>query len=99
MHTVIVKSSEVGVTLITKCFIQNLATSSPEATEAPGCERNGLQFFDGELVPSDSLCEDCYCVEGTVICAKVECQAPAENCSPVSTPEGTCCPEEYECSK
>ncbi|KAF2362773.1 VWFC domain [Trinorchestia longiramus] len=68
------------------------------ATEAIACEKDGLQYQSGELVPSSDHCSDCYCLDGSVTCAPLECQAPGPNCVPNEIPDGSCCPSDYDCS-
>ncbi|XP_047738702.1 mucin-5AC [Hyalella azteca] len=63
------------------------------------CMNNGIEYQNGELVPSFDHCSDCYCIDGNVTCAALECQPPAPNCTPNEVPEGHCCPTEYDCSE
>lgn len=77
--------------------ILSTAATGLEATAA--CQFGGMEYADGELVPTFDECEDCYCMEGEVICAKMECVAPGPNCIPSDFTETTCCPTSYDCSK
>ncbi|ROT82433.1 hypothetical protein C7M84_024392 [Penaeus vannamei] len=72
----------------------------PDTTETPGCVSDGVQYYDGEFVPSSDLCSDCYCLGGEVICAILECPQPqGQNCTAVERPLGSCCPTKYECDE
>lgn len=76
------------------------APVKPPTTEAPGCVSDGVQYYDGEFVPSSDLCSDCYCLGGEVICAILECPQPeGQNCTAVERPPGNCCPTKYECGQ
>lgn len=65
-----------------------------------GCVLNdGRYVEDGEAVNSTNPCEHCYCMRNELVCAIQECQAPGDNCRPLPTTSGQCCPERYDCRK
>ncbi|XP_068241038.1 serine-rich adhesin for platelets-like [Palaemon carinicauda] len=67
-------------------------------TESSGCIHEYEQYSEGEYVPSHDLCTDCYCLNGDVICANLECSTPSgQNCHPIERPPGSCCPTKYQC--
>ncbi|XP_066972792.1 LOW QUALITY PROTEIN: serine-rich adhesin for platelets-like [Macrobrachium rosenbergii] len=69
-----------------------------DTTDSPVCVRDGIEYFEGEYVPSHDLCTDCYCLDGEIICAYLECPTPVgENCKPLERPPGSCCPTKYQC--
>ena len=72
---------------------------SETTTEAVGCEANGTSYSHGEYVPSENICSDCYCLQGEVVCATIDCPAPGENCVPAAIEENNCCPSRYSCSE
>ncbi|GFT26951.1 uncharacterized protein NPIL_649091, partial [Nephila pilipes] len=80
---------------------EEAATTIPpgimEHEDYEGCSVNGVKYKDGELVPSASNCETCYCMKHEVVCAVQECKAPANNCIPGEIEKGQCCPTKYEC--
>lgn len=70
-----------------------------DPTDTAQCEQNGTTYYEGQYVPSDSYCTDCYCVTNEIICATIDCDAPGENCLPIDIPEGSCCPTRYACGE
>lgn len=65
----------------------------------PTCDRGGEKYMDGDFVPSGDVCSDCFCIDGEIICATLECAAPGPRCSPTTAPEDVCCPTAYDCGK
>lgn len=67
--------------------------------ESTNCTKDGQVYADGDFVPSPTECTDCYCIEGVIVCAELECGVPGSNCEPVYQQPGACCPSTYECRK
>ncbi|KAK8391066.1 hypothetical protein O3P69_017012 [Scylla paramamosain] len=67
------------------------------STAAPACVEDGVTYLNGEYIPKDSECVDCYCLSGRIVCASLECAAPAPDCITLTHPAGSCCPTQYEC--
>lgn len=82
--------------LIRQCFLMSTATP-PNPEMLSKCVQDGQKFMDGESVPSVDVCSDCFCIEGDVVCATLECSAPGPRCTPAAVPEGVCCPSSYDC--
>ncbi|KAA0193069.1 hypothetical protein HAZT_HAZT008547, partial [Hyalella azteca] len=68
-------------------------------TVGPTCIKEGQSYSEGDHVPSPDVCSDCFCVDGRIVCATLECEAPGPRCTPAPVPEGVCCPESYDCSE
>ena len=61
------------------------------------CYKDGIEYEHYDFIPSDDLCTDCFCFNGEILCATQECPKPNPGCTPMQIPEGSCCPEKYEC--
>ncbi|XP_017571659.1 kielin/chordin-like protein [Pygocentrus nattereri] len=61
-----------------------------------GCGMNGVNFRNGERVPSGDRCEQCVCVNGNVQCEHLPC--PATICSHPVRRAGDCCPRCEQCN-
>ncbi|KAK7018114.1 hypothetical protein SK128_026314 [Halocaridina rubra] len=83
------------------CPSYNCPPTDPVSTQSPNCIRDEIQYAEGDYVPSSDLCSDCYCIEGEIICAILECLPPVgENCRPVDERSTeSCCPQKYECDQ
>ncbi|XP_030646302.1 LOW QUALITY PROTEIN: kielin/chordin-like protein [Chanos chanos] len=60
-----------------------------------GCGVNGLNFLNGQRVPSDTECEECVCRNGDLQCSPLPC--PATPCSHPIKRLGECCPRCEQC--
>ncbi|XP_062861314.1 kielin/chordin-like protein [Trichomycterus rosablanca] len=60
-----------------------------------GCGMNGLNYLNGEQVPSRDRCEQCVCVNGNVHCQPLTC--PATPCSHPVRKADDCCPRCEQC--
>ena len=47
----------------------------------------------------ESICEDCYCDNGQIVCSTLECFPPSSECMPIMGKNETCCPSNYICGK
>ncbi|KAG7165723.1 putative Titin-like 30, partial [Homarus americanus] len=55
--------------------------------EASSCiSTNGNWYKHGDYVPSDSECSDCFCSDGEIVCASLECVSPGPNCVALPAP-------------
>ncbi|XP_031418057.1 kielin/chordin-like protein [Clupea harengus] len=60
-----------------------------------GCGVNGLDFLNGDRVPSGDRCEECVCANGDLRCKPLPC--PATPCArPIKRPR-ECCPRCEQC--
>ncbi|CRK86365.1 CLUMA_CG000054, isoform A [Clunio marinus] len=64
------------------------------AFECPlDCVIKGESFRNGQPIPDNDPCKECFCADGEEICVVYACQGPlSEDCQAVFT-EGRCCPE------
>ena len=60
------------------------------------CLRDDVEYMHKDEVSSNDPCQICQCYDGEITCSVKECIPPAENCTPVSSADGQCCPT-YEC--
>ena len=78
------------------------ATSDVSPTES-GCYQDGDFYSNGNEVVTDDPCNQCYCINGLVTCARMDCMADFReensNCKPQKPPEGQCCAAEYKCGQ
>ena len=62
------------------------------------CLVDGEVYGNGDIVPSENICKDCYCYQGEVICATIDClPPPSNNCRPVTREDVSACCPEYIC--
>ena len=72
---------------------------APKATK---CIEDGKAYDDGQLIPNDDPCKDCYCSTyqgiADTVCAVSDCgfPDPSMNCVQLPTAEDQCCPE-FDC--
>ncbi|XP_074601380.1 uncharacterized protein LOC141855302 isoform X2 [Brevipalpus obovatus] len=70
---------------------------TPQSFARKACRINGILYQLGEQIPSDIVCQNCYCSLGGVKrCKQITCSPIMEGCMPV-IPDGHCCPVEYKC--
>ncbi|XP_071530105.1 uncharacterized protein tnc [Panulirus ornatus] len=79
------------------CPVHHCLPAESGSTISPGCVQDGIQYFEGEFVPSSDFCSDCYCLDGQIVCAYIECDPSKENCEPLEVSKGECCPTKYNC--
>ena len=52
-----------------------------------------------ELISNDSKCSECFCIDGEVQCAALECMPPGKKCVAIGHSDSECCPIAYKCGK
>ena len=60
------------------------------------CLHKGMIIQNLAEIPFKDPCQVCQCVEGEIMCASQECQAPSQEGCVKFIEEGECCPK-YDC--
>ena len=78
-----------------------LDDDSDDVQPGNGCTIDGQFFNNLDQLPSQDPCQLCHCAYGAKLCASRDCAVPVgfEDCEPLPTAEGKCCPDQFECSK
>ena len=81
--------------------VTEMTPTEPAEVAKLTCQVVDIVYKDKAEIPNEDPCNLCFCDNGEIVCATMECPAPPDkaNCVPLPIPEGKCCPEEFECGK